>query len=663
MFRRILMVNAVLVCGAFAQSNPRNGLQVIQSPGEIFTLAGTDQQIAVENPTGGSRLSDVGTDKVRNSNVAAMSNPRLLVSKTASVSGQNVCGAIRITNFGMAPVTVTAIKDSLEVHFFNNIPPPGLTAGSTSNWFKVSDVPVTLPGPIAPRKTATINYCFSLCQAADYFGANSMRNVVAVFVGTHWFGARSNSFNPPFLDCRACCLSDGSCTDTVPLSCASRGGVSQGSGTDCATTECPQACCRPGDSCTDEGPRACQVAGGEPRGPGTSCASTQCCNPPGLPCGTDVRCCGGHACDSGTCCVRMADSGCASQSDCCEEDGTAICDAGRCCAPNRAPDSCEDAGDCCNTGATCLGGTCCIALGDSGCTNLVGNDCCDSFGAVVCEAGKCCAPTGLDDSCFVDADCCDPNATCNGGTCCVRLAESTCGDASDCCDDDFGTIICAAGRCCAPNRAPDSCQNVADCCDANATCSSGTCCIALGDSGCTNLVGTDCCETFGAVICETGKCCAPTGADDSCFVDSDCCEPNATCNGGACCIPTGGTGCSFNECCETVCVEGTCCNPSGLSCSSVDECCDGLSCIGSECCLPSGSSCGTFDTCCGGTFCIGGICCIPSGESCNSEVDCCGNAICGGSRCCMPTFGGCSQDVECCSGLCTSGRCEGVSAP
>jgi len=179
-------------------------------------------------------------------NVAAVSGPSIDVSKTASVNGQNVCGVIRIKNTGAQPVTVSAIADSLEVHFPREAPPAALSPGSTPGWYKVANVSIPLPGPIAPRVTATIDYCFSLCLAADAPGANSMRNVVAVTV-TNASGSvktvttRSVSFPPPVLDCQACCMPDGSCTDTIPGVCASAGGASQGVGTDCATTECPQA--------------------------------------------------------------------------------------------------------------------------------------------------------------------------------------------------------------------------------------------------------------------------------------------------------------------------------------------------------------------------------------------------------------------------------------
>lgn len=611
-------------------------------------------------PEVGAAMKDAPTDVV-----AALASPRLTVSKTASVDGENVCGAITFANSGGQPAIITAIVDSLEVHFPRTMPAPPLPAGSTPNWYSVANTPFPVPGPIAPGTTATVPYCFSLCLVSDFTGANSMRNVVTVTIGGgKSLTTRSTSFPPPLLDCQACCTGNGFCRDTVPETCNSVQGLALGAGTNCATSECPRACCHGDGSCTDTAPSACETAGGEAEGPGTDCATTQCCTPLGSACNNGEPCCGENAfCTSGICCIALADTGCAENSDCCEEDGVAICNAGTCCAPNRVPDSCHDAADCCDSFATCNSGTCCIPLGDTGCTNLVGNDCCSGFGAVICEAGKCCAPTGASDSCFVDSDCCDPGATCNGGTCCVRRADTGCTDSSDCCEND-GVTICDAGKCCAPNGIESSCHDAADCCDTDAICNGGTCCIPLGDTGCTQF-GADCCDGFGTEICQGGRCCAPTGADDSCFIDTDCCDPDATCNGGTCCIRNGEAGClASNECCDSFCVEGTCCIPSGNDCDEDLRCCAGLSCEAGICCKAPGSACSAFDTCCG-TPCVNGTCCNPPGLSCINDAACCGDALCNAGKCCIPQFRtGCADDADCCSGLvCIGGMCEAPIGP
>lgn len=319
-------------------------------------------------------------------------------------------------------------------------------------------MPIPLPGPISPGATTTINYCFSLCLATDSPGANSMRNVVAVTAsvpgGTaKTFTTRSVSFAPPRLDCQACCLPDGSCTDTVPASCGSASGLSRGSGTDCATTECPQACCSPDGNCTDEGPSVCSGAGGEPSGPGTNCASTQCCAPLGSAgCTAATECCGTNSiCKNDACCIDLGTTGCAVDSECCglsAFDHHDICEAGRCCAPTGRDFACNEASDCCNPIAVCAGSdhTCCIPIGTSGCTNSF--DCCPGLtifdDGAICEAGRCCAPIGRSFLCDSDSDCCG-NGICAGSdhSCCLPMFRSGCTSDFDCCPG----LFCDAGTC------------------------------------------------------------------------------------------------------------------------------------------------------------------------------------------------------------------------
>jgi hypothetical protein len=152
---------------------------------------------------------------------AVAGNPTLVVTETAYLNGQDVCGQIRIFNFSGVPANIVNITDWLEVHFPNNVPPAGLVTGSDLNWFKVADVPIARPAPIPPFGTLNINYCHPLCETADHPRADFLRNVVRVSVATPWgavrvFPARSGSVRPPTLDCQACCLGDGSCVNSIP---------------------------------------------------------------------------------------------------------------------------------------------------------------------------------------------------------------------------------------------------------------------------------------------------------------------------------------------------------------------------------------------------------------------------------------------------------------
>ena len=221
-----------------------------------------------------------GQDK-EDGGIAAVNLPSIEVRKTATVNGHQVCGVISVKNTGRETVSVAAIADSLEVHFPSGVDSGGLPAGSTAKWYKVADVPIVLPGPIAPRATVHIDYCFSLCLTADAPGANSMRNVVTVRAtnsagAVRSFTTRSVSFPPPALDCQACCLDDGFCQNKIPSECADAGGLSGGPGTRCTNFECAQACCLPDGSCISPTLATCRALGGEPQGLGSDCANTTC---------------------------------------------------------------------------------------------------------------------------------------------------------------------------------------------------------------------------------------------------------------------------------------------------------------------------------------------------------------------------------------------------
>jgi hypothetical protein len=322
---------------------------------------------------------------------AADNGLRIKVSKTAYVNGQEICGTIFIKNESSLPATVTGLADSLEAHFPSQVTPPSLPAGSAAGWFKVADVPVALPGPIAPLTRTMIDYCFSLCMAADYPGADFIQNFVAV-TATNQTGvvrtvrAKSNRLYPPVLDCRACCLPDGTCADTLPDDCAGRDGLTQATGTNCATTECTQACCRDG-ACSNETLSGCE-AGGQPLGLGTTCDTVTtscrgaCCGeiqcvealtvaecaaiPGGTYLGNDTTCAGtatttcptGACCREGTCVdvvnLFLTEAGCESVGGSYLGDGT-ICTSTNCCIPLFG--SCTPDSDCC-TGLECSGGLC-----------------------------------------------------------------------------------------------------------------------------------------------------------------------------------------------------------------------------------------------------------------------------------------------------------------
>jgi len=504
-------------------------------------------------------LSRVGADQPTTDGspkVTPAGGPSIKVSKTAYVDGQNVCGTIRITNAGGQSAIPTAVVDSLEVHFPLTVSPPALPVGSTPTWFKVAEVPVALPGTIPPRGAATIDYCFSLCLAADAPGANSMRNVVAVTVMNEAGDAktvttRSVSFPPPVLDCQACCLPDGSCIDTVPDYCAAGGGLSRGAGTDCATTDCTQACCLPTGACENETLDRCNDSGGEALGLGTDCDSTNttcsgaCCWAVG--CTNDV---------SRDTCERLFDQGVYLGNDTTCETQLSACPTGACC---ETFDSCIDFGSeqyhvgkarCENSGGTYQGdgtvcadrscaGACCWAIG---CTNNVSEHTCERL----FDQG---VYLGNDTTCETQLSACPTGACCREGSCIDFESEQYhVGRVS--CENSGGTFL-GDGTTCASS--PAGCR--------------GACCLEVG---CSDGISVEECNGFPSgtylgndTTCasELGAC--PTGA---CCLQGDCLGfetlgygySQAFCQSVGALYLGDGTPCTSTSCTEACCFGDTC---------------------------------------------------------------------------------------------------------
>lgn len=136
--------------------------------------------------------------------------------------------------------------------------------------------------------------------------------------------------------------------------------------------------------------------------------------------------------------------------------------------------------------------------------------------------------------------------------------------------------------------------------------------------------------------------CGPTGADNACKKDSQCCtgyckkgKPGKT---GRCRCIKAGKGCKDGQTCcgGAACANGLCtrkqqCTPDGGACTG-ETCCAGLTCRSGSCaCTPNGQAC-TGQTCCGGDTCWNGTCQQPTkqvGEACTDGVDICANgSIC-----------------------------------
>ena len=99
----------------------------------------------------------------------------------------------------------------------------------------------------------------------------------------------------------AACLPDGSCVDGVtPEEAAMLGGVFQGDGTECATTNCPEpvgAACFPNGACLELTEAQALTAGATWAGPGTTCEDA---NQNGTADACETSCTGDIADDFGT---------------------------------------------------------------------------------------------------------------------------------------------------------------------------------------------------------------------------------------------------------------------------------------------------------------------------------------------------------------------------
>lgn len=502
------------------------------------------------------RLKDLPTG------VVAAGGISVDVRKTASVVGEEVCGAVLITNTGRQPIVVSGIDDSIEVHFPGSTATPALPPGSTVNWFKVAEIPIAVPGAIAPGQTARIDYCFSLCLTADYAGANSMRNVVKVAVvgAIKTFATRSASFPPPALDCQACCLPDGSCRDTVPATCMGAGGLTQGEDTQCATVHCLQGCCLGDGNCRDETLMDCAANGGEALGLGTACATA------------NTTC-------HGACCIQ--DDRCAeslSRDDCGLAHGTYL----------GNDTTCQSEAAVCPTGACCNEGSCQDSVSHGYQLSQIN---CDEAGGIYLGDGSVCA----------GVECPRP--------CCFN--DGTCSDLAR------GTCLTSGGRPLNPELFADSCAEMAvvgGCPQA--------CCFDGGH--CENLVPLEC-SLRGGTLQGPGSNCGGVGCPRACCHDDGSCSEQSLndCfdSGGRPQSVHDDDGGHVGLSCEQVEDRGGCAAPCCFTqptqsyCNTIppDEC---RSFGGFP--RPVSLSCGSPDLC-AGACCIGGTCEVMSVQDCTEQ--------------------------------------------
>ncbi|MHC5028861.1 MAG: DUF1349 domain-containing protein, partial [Planctomycetota bacterium] len=336
----------------------------------------------------------------------------------------------------------------------------------------------------------------------------------------------------------ACCFADGTCLELTQIGCLAAGGVPEGPGTLCSTTDCTfEACCFSDGSCADLRIVDCTFQGGLSQGAGSTCGTVNCVL-------------------DGACCVSSA--------VCVDDVDQVTCEAGLAGVFQGIGTSCASV-DC--SGVTPAGACC---FDDGTCTEGFQADCEAADGTYQGDNTDC-----------ASAGCPQPNEACcfADGTC-LDLSTVTCeeqGGASQGPGSDCASITCPLlGACCLGDGTCVDAQTLNDCESAGGT--------YQGD-------GTDCASTICACSGAGGDCCAAngtTGCDDPaccsavCLVDPFCCDTewDASCAGlaaqlcttcgaltGACCFDDGS--------CEDDLAPLTCKNLGGVFQGAGTLCVDG----------------------------------------------------------------------------------------
>jgi hypothetical protein len=296
-----------------------------------------------------------------------------------------------------------------------------------------------------------------------------------------------------------------------------------------------------------------------------------------------------------------------------------------------------------------------ICAGLTGGCGMLEHCCGFTQGSAQCDAGRCCRPIGS--ACTDASECCPDElggelrcqapdeggpATCGGAVC--RLEGEECGvGLGPCCGD---ALRCDPfeSRCllCGPFMAP---------CDADTDCCDGFCGFELGKSG---TCQPPSCLGNGSDCNLPEDCCGGYCVDvGGFFVCSDC--PGAP-DGFPCAVHTQGEDPAPDVLCCHGCdpASGFCgastCLGLGAPCDPMSAfCCPGSFCgFGNEgdpsvCCGDFGTFCTTDEDCCGAPCVMNGcgsVCDAEVQQPCSSDAEClCGN--------CDPSYGCCPPIAQC----------------
>ena len=395
---------------------------------------------------------------------------------------------------------------------------------------------------------------------------------------------------------------------------------------DCSTTcdtgagqQCTGGhCCATGNlfcgACTDPGTddHNCGSCGNDCTTSGKLCSSGICCatgevNTGGICCPVGDVNAGGICClpgqvNTGGICCLPGQSNC---SGTCVNEQTDDNHCGACTTTCSSGQACTN-GTCCASGDNLCGGTCSDPNTDNsncgGCAGLGGTDCV-ALGDT-CSAGICC-PSGTSN---VGGICCAAGKVNAGGICC-NPGQSNCGGM--CVNEGSDTNNCGACGLVCPGG--DSCLT-GHCCAGGDNLCGGACSDPTTDDHNCGSCGNDC--TTSGKTCSNGICCA-SGQ----FNSGGICCPSGQVNTGGICCPVGDSNCSGT--CVNEKNDNSHCGSCTNTCTNPQFCSAGactLTCGGSTPDLCPGPLCtnlGTDSANCGtcGTACTGGQVCDADGAA------------------------------------------------
>ena len=406
-----------------------------------------------------------------------------------------------------------------------------------------------------------------------------------------------------------------------------------------------------------------------------------------------AKCTANADCNSGFCVAKVCSDG--RVGDLCM--GTHDCSGGLLCSPllncqnGVAGDPCESNAQCGDNAPICNSANGLCAIGASGSSCGVDNDCESGFcvnqicragnegdvcgdnddcvsSASICSTAGTCQDGNEGDDCMLVTDCASSASICSAlGACQDGAAGDPCTTASDCATS---ASICSSTGICQAGVIGDPCANPGDC-DGFACSSTGQC--SRGNEGDNCSSPTDC---DGATsICSVAGVCQDGSEGDVCGGEADCHSASAICAAGTNTCQDGheGDSCVTVDDCDTdsvvLCSTAGICQDGGLDDPCVSNAdCSNLLCSGASLLCQAGvegDPCDVSDDChvVDAPICSTASICQDgnAGDSCGTSDDChTANPICSSADVCQVGASGdpCTVGDDCVSDQCAGNLCD-----